>query len=180
MKTSLSKFLGLGSIILLVPFLTLAKEQWELKSSKVDYKVTYTFKTFVGTSNTSKGKGICKEQKCQFLVAALVKEFNSEDSNRDSRVVEVSKAGEFPLIKLSIEVAEKDLESNFKSDIKVEFAGKTHEYKNVEFKVDKKENVRNVSFNFDILLSDFSVERPKLLTIPIDDKVPVQVTSEWM
>ena len=152
---------------------------WSLKFSDISYKVSYTFKSFGGTAKTARGKGLCKTDTCDFLVAVPVNDFESGDTNRNLRVQEVAKAALFPLVKFKISIPRNQIEGNFKAKCEIEFAGKTHSYENIEFKVSKNNSDFVVNSQFDIYLEDFSIERPKLMTIAIDNKIPIIIHSTW-
>ncbi|MCB0377229.1 MAG: YceI family protein [Bdellovibrionales bacterium] len=153
--------------------------QYALEKSHINYTVKYTFKTVHAKTEKARGKGVCEKGSCQFLVAVPVKEFNSGDSSRDVRTLEVTKAALHPLVKFNVTVPEGNLKSDFKSDVEVELAGVKQTLKDIPFTVKKDGNQFSVSSKFAIQLTKFKIERPKLLTIPIDDEVPIDFTSTW-
>jgi hypothetical protein len=49
-----------------------------------------------GVSYAARGKGVCHDGQCDFLIAVPVKSFDSGGSNRDIHVVQVTRGAEFP------------------------------------------------------------------------------------
>lgn len=151
---------------------------WTLTKSKITYQINYTFKSFAGAAASAKGKGVCKENKCEVLVGVPIKDFDSNDSNRDSRMLEVTKGLLHPIITFKISTTTA-IDSDFTSDVEISFAGKTKKYENVRFKIINDNENYLANSKFDILLEDFYIDRPKLLGIPIDNKVPISIESTW-
>ena len=70
---------------ILVAFSSLyaADHTWVLKDSMLTYHVSHPLHQTDGVSHAARGKGICHDGQCDFLIAVLVKSFDSGDSNRD-------------------------------------------------------------------------------------------------
>jgi hypothetical protein len=51
-----------------------------------------------GVSHAARGKGICHQGQCEFLIAVPVKSFDSGDSNRDLRMIQVTRGAEFAMV----------------------------------------------------------------------------------
>src|SRR5579863_2135036 len=73
-------------------------EQWALEQSTLTYHVSHPLHQVDGVSHGARGKGVCHEGQCDFLIAAPVKSFDSGDSNRDLHMQQVTKAGQYPLV----------------------------------------------------------------------------------
>lgn len=95
------------------------------------------------------------------------------DANRDSHLMEVLGYPESKEIIFSVTSTQADKDMNYKISGDLTIKGKS---KPIIFYVKlNKETSFVVNGNFEILLSDFLVERPALLFVPINDKVKVEV-----
>jgi len=155
------------------------ESQFLLSSSKITYHVNYVLKSVEGTSEQAKGKGQCDQNNCEFLIAVPVKTFNSGDTNRDSHMLEVTKAADHPMITVKFKVAKKDLVSNPLISPEINFAGKTHTYNQIKFALTKEGSQYKVTGKLPLVLSDFNIERPTLLTVPIEDATPLDIETQW-
>jgi len=54
-----------------------------LEQSTLTYHVSHPLHQVDGVSHAPRGKGVCKDGQCDFLIAVPVKSFDSGDSNRD-------------------------------------------------------------------------------------------------
>src|SRR5579872_4551392 len=75
-----------------------ADTQWVLEQSTLTYHVAHPLHQTEGVSKSAKGKGVCHDGQCDFLVGAPVKSFDSGDSNRDLHMLQATRGAEFPLI----------------------------------------------------------------------------------
>jgi hypothetical protein len=155
------------------------KGNFELKSSKINYLVTYLIKKADGDSISSKGKGECKESKCEFLVAAPIKSFVSKDSNRDLNMLKTTKADKFPLVVAKISTPNEIVAGVLKADVEIDFVGVKYFYKAVNFNSSIKDGVLHVEGKIDLLLSQHKVEKPSLLGVDINDLVPLTIVADW-
>ena len=51
-----------------------------------------------GISHAARGKGVCHDGQCDFLIAVPVKSFDSGDSNRDLHMLQTTRGAEFPVV----------------------------------------------------------------------------------
>ena len=154
------------------------KGNYELKKSQVDYVVKYLIKKAKGSSTSSKGKGECAEKKCEFLVAAPVKSFDSRDSNRDFNMLKATKADKFPAVIARIKTSS-ELTPEFIADVEIEFAGEKHTYPAVAFKTSGNNKNFLVEGNVDVSLASHKIERPSLMGVHTEDIIPVSITADW-
>jgi hypothetical protein len=170
---------------MLLGFLALASlagadGQWVLASSTLTYHVSHPLHHSEGVSHAARGKGICQAGQCNFLIAAPVKSFASGDTNRDLHMLQVTRGGEFPLVSVRVSLPETALTSAaIHCDVEVEFAGHTATYKDVAFQVVKKGNETRITGSIPATLTDFKIEPPSLLSIPIKNEIPVTVDMTW-
>lgn len=85
------KKLFAACLLLALPAFAQSNRQWTLDSSTLTYHITHPLHQVAGTSHAARGKGICHDGQCDFLVAAPVKSFDSGDSNRDLHMLQVTR-----------------------------------------------------------------------------------------
>src|SRR6202042_1611144 len=121
-------------LLLALSSLFAADQQWVLKQSTLTYHVSHPLHQTDGTSHAAKGKGVCHEGQCDFLVAAPVKSFDSGDSNRDLHMIQATRGAEFPVVTVRFHLPEAGLGSaKLDCDLDVTFAGNTAHYAHVQF-----------------------------------------------
>src|SRR5208283_7635 len=85
-----------------------------------------------------RGKGVCHDGQCDFLIAVAVKSFDSGDSNRDLHMVQVTRGAEFPIVTVRTRLLESAASSaTIDADLEIEFAGRTAQYEKVPSKGEK-------------------------------------------
>jgi hypothetical protein len=65
------------------------------------------------------------------------------------------------------------------ADLEVQFAGQTATYKQVPLKHVTQGNETRISGTIPATLSDFKIDPPSLLTIPVKNEIPVRVEMTW-
>ena len=65
------------------------------------------------------------------------------------------------------------------ADLEVQFAGQTAQYKQVPFQLVKQGNQTRISGTVPATLSDFKIDPPSLLTMPVKNDIPVRVEMTW-
>jgi hypothetical protein len=169
----------LGVLLFACP-LYAADNQWVLAQSTLTYHVSHPLHSSDGVSRAAKGKGICHEATCEFLIAAPVKSFDSGDSNRDLHMLQVTRGGQFPVVSVRARLPEAALVApTIHLDIEIEFAGQTAHYKQVPFTLALQGNEAKLSGTIPATLSDFKIDPPSLLTVPIKNEMPVHVEMTW-
>lgn len=148
-----------------------------LKTSDISYTVKFPLKTVTGKSTETKGKGVCEKKTCEFLIATPVKSFKSGDTNRDVHMQEVTKAAQHPLVSISTSSLDPAQLDNVSFEI--DFAGTKKIINGLHFDKSVHGKIVTISTSFPILLSDFKIERPTLLGIAIEDKVQINVKTQW-
>ncbi len=154
--------------------------EWVLEQSTLTYHVVHPLHEVDGVSHAARGKGVCQDGQCQFLIAAPVKSFDSGDSNRDLHMLQVTLGAEHPLVTVRTMLPEATTSaSTIRADLQVEFAGQTATYKQVVFQEKKKGNEVEITGTIPATLSDFRIPPPKLLTFPVKDEIPIDVEMKW-
>jgi hypothetical protein len=70
--------------------------------------------------------------------------------------------------------------ASLKADLEIQFAGQTAPYKQVSFEVVTQGDERRISGTIPATLSDFKIEPPSLLTLPVKNEIPVRVKMIWI
>jgi len=176
----MTKKIALVLVLLAVPIVARAQTQWALDKCVLTYQVTHPLHHVEGVSHEARGKGVCQSGKCDFLIAVPVKSFDSGDSNRDLHMVQITRGGVNPMVVVRTEIPESELNSpTIHVDLDVQFAGETAHYQNVAFQLSKQGNETRITGTIPAKCSDFKIDPPKLLTIPIKDEIPILVDATW-
>jgi len=171
----------------ILPFLLLlalplhaADHTWMLKESTLTYHVSHPLHQSEGVSHTARGKGICHEGQCDFLIAVPVKSFDSGDSNRDLHMIQVTRGAEFPMVTVRTRLPESaSTSATIMADIEIQFAGQTVHYKQVAFEVVTQGNDKRISGTIPATLVDFKIDPPSLLTMAVKNEIPIRVELTW-
>lgn len=176
----MAKKLLIAILVLAQPLMAGGDSQWILKRSMLTYHVSHPLHQVEAVSHEARGKGLCHEGQCDFLIAVPVKSFDSGDSNRDLHMLQVTRGAEFPIVTVRVRLSEdQTAAATIYLDLEVQFAGRTAEYKRVPFQVFTQGGETRISGTIPATLSDFKIDPPSLLAIPIRNEIPVQVDSVW-
>ena len=157
-----------------------ADSQWVLGPSTLSYHVSHPLHESVGVSHEARGKGVCHAGQCDFLIAAPVKSFDSKDSNRDLHMLQVTRGGQFPMVTVRVLLPESELTSaTIHCDLEVQFAGQTARYKQVAFQREAHGSDIRITGTIPATLTDFKIDPPSLLAIPVKNDVPIKVEMTW-
>jgi hypothetical protein len=157
-----------------------ADSQWVLQQSTLTYHVSHPLHQSEGVSHAAKGKGVCHAGLCDFLIAVPVKSFDSGDSNRDLHMIQVTRGAEFPLVTVRTRLPESDVTaSTINADLEIQFAGQTAQFKQVPFRLDKQGNDIHITGTIPATLTDFKIDPPSLLTMPVKNEIPVRTDITW-
>jgi hypothetical protein len=160
--------------------LAVAESQWLLDQSTLTYHVSHPLHQSEGTSHAAKGKGVCRTGQCDFLIAVPVKSFDSGDSNRDLHMIQAVRGAQYPLVTVRTRVPEDALGSaSIHADLEVQFAGQTVQYKQVPFQLEKQSRQIRIIGTIPATLSDFKIDPPSLLAIPVKNEMPVRIDMIW-
>ena len=167
-------------LVLLAPMLFAADSQWVLDQSTLTYHVSHSLHQVDGVSHEARGKGVCHAGQCDFLIAVPVKSFDSGDSNRDLHMLQVTRGAQFPMITVRTRLPENaSASATILADLEIQFAGQTAQYKQVAFQLVTQGNQIRISGVIPATLSDFKMERPSLLTMPVKNEIPIRVEMTW-
>src|SRR5579875_330660 len=173
-------------IALLLPVIAFAavaqapSRTWVLDSSALTYHMSHPVHEVDGTSHAAKGKGFCDSGTCQFLIAAPVKTFDSGDTNRDLHMIQVVRGAEFPVITVRLQLPEAATAlPAFNADLEVTFAGQTAHYPHTQFQQQITGRDHHITGVVPATLTDFKIDPPRFLTVPIHNEIPVRIDTTW-
>ena len=163
-----------------VPLAAQADSQWVLDQSTLSYHMSHPMHQVDGVSHAAKGKGMCHAGQCSFLIAAPVKSFDSGDTNRDLHMLETTRGAQYPMVVVRTSFPETATNtSSIDADLEIQFAGQTAHYPHVAFQRVTESNGVRISGTIPSTCSDFKIDRPSFLTMPIKNEIPVKVEMTW-
>jgi hypothetical protein len=65
------------------------------------------------------------------------------------------------------------------ADLEIQFAGQTAHYQQVAFQLTRKGNETHLTGTIPATLTDFKIDPPTLLTMPVKNEIPVRVEMTW-
>ena len=170
----------IGFWLLSLPALAGADSQWVLEQSTLTYHVSHPLHQSEGVSHAARGKGVCHDGQCDFLIAVPVKSFDSGDSNRDLHMLQVTRGAQFPIVTVRTRVPESaSASATIYLDLEIQFAGQTVQYKQVPFQRVAQGSETRITGTIPAKLSDFKIDPPSLLTVPVKNEMPVRVDLTW-
>jgi hypothetical protein len=176
----MNKKMLISFLLVALPVLAQSDAQWVLEQSTLTYHMSHPMHEVDGVSHAAKGKGVCHAGQCDFLIAAPVKSFDSGDSNRDLHMVEATRGAQFPMVVVRTRFPETETASpTAYVDLEVQFAGQTAQYKHVPFQRVSQGSQVQISGTVPATCSDFKIDRPSFLTVPIKNEIPVHVEMTW-
>ncbi len=174
------KTLALCLLLALPPLAPAADSQWILQQGTLTYHVSHPLHQSEGVSHEARGKGTCHAGQCDFLIAVPVKSFDSGDSNRDLHMIQVTRGAQFPMVTVRTKLPESaSTSTTIQADLEIQFAGQTAQYKQVSFQLVTQGNQIRITGTIPATLTDFKIDPPSLLTIPVKNEVPIRVDMTW-
>jgi hypothetical protein len=176
----MTKKFALALLLFALPVFAQADSQWIIQQSTLTYHMSHPVHEVDGVSHAAKGKGVCHAGQCNFLIAAPVNSFDSGDSNRDLHMLEATRGAQFPMVVVRAQFPAATLPSStVYADLEVQFAGQTARYKHVPFqRIAQGSDVR-ITGTVPATCSDFKIDRPSFLTVPIKNEIPIKVDITW-
>jgi len=170
----------IAALLLGAPAIAQTDHQWILQQSTLTYHVAHPLHQSEGVSHEARGKGVCHQGQCDFLIAVPVKSFNSGDSNRDLHMVQATRGAQFPLVTVRTRLPEDASSSaTVHADLEIQFAGQTSEYKQVPLHLAQEGDNIRITGTIPATLADFKIDPPSLLAIPVKNELPVRVEMTW-
>ena len=157
-----------------------ADHSWILDQSTLTYHMSHPLHEVDGVSHAAKGKGVCHAGQCDFLLAVPVKSFDSGDSNRDLHMLQATRGAEFPIVTVRFRLPEAALAApTLDCDLEVQFAGQTAHYTHVQFHQTIDGAAHYITGIVPTTLTDFHIDPPTFLTVPIKNDIPIRVDTTW-
>lgn len=179
LRTKKTLLAPLALLLFVIPALAQTDAQWLLEQSTLTYHISHPLHQTEGISHAARGKGLCHDGQCDFLIAAPVKSFDSGDSNRDLHMLQAARGAEFPMVTVRAHMNEASPASaTIHVDLEVQFAGQTANYKLAFQQVMQGDETR-ISGTIPATLSDFKIDPPSLLAVPVKNEMPVRVEMTW-
>ena len=95
-------------------------------------------------------------------------------------MLQVTRGGEFPIVTVRTRLPEDTSSSaTIQANLEIPFAGQTAKYKQVPFQQVTQGNEIRISGTIPATLSDFKIDPPSLLTLPVKNEIPVRVEMTW-
>jgi hypothetical protein len=177
---TMNKRLLIAFILCGLPLFAQTDTQWVLDKSTLTYHMSHPMHEVDGVSHEAKGKGICHAGQCNFLIAVPVKSFDSGDSNRDLHMIEAVRGAQFPMVSVRAQFPEAAIAGpTVYADLEVQFAGQTAHYSHVPLQRVTQGNQVQISGTVPATCSDFKIDRPSFLTVPIKNEIPVRLEMIW-
>ncbi len=170
----------LAILLMGIPAFGAPDSQWVLEQSTLTYHVSHPLHQSEGVSHAARGKGVCHAGQCDFLIAVTVKSFDSGDSNRDLHMIQVTRGAQYPLVTVRTRLPEAaSTSATVHADLEIQFAGPSAQYKQVPFQLVTQGNEIRISGTIPATLTDFKIEPPTLLTMPVKNEIPIRVEMTW-
>ena len=176
----MKRLIGLLLCLAVQPAVAQTPGNWVLEQSSLNYHMVHPMHQVDGVSHAAKGKGVCQAGFCDFLIAVPVKTFDSGDTNRDLHMLQVTRGAQFPVVTVRFRIPEAAVEApHFACDLEVQFAGNTAHYAQVPFEQSISGQSHHIRGVIPSTLTDFKIEAPSFLTLPVRNEIPVRVDATW-
>ena len=163
-----------------LPGLAQADTQWALEQSTLTYHMSHPMHDVDGVSHAAKGKGICHAGTCNFLIAAPVKSFETGDTNRDLHMIEAVRGAQYPMVIVRAQFPDAETsQPTVYANLEVQFAGQTAHYTRLAFQRVTQGGETHITGTVPATCSDFKIDRPSFLTVPIKNEIPISVDMTW-
>lgn len=168
-------------IILLISSL-FSQSNVKITEAKISYTGNHPFHSWTGISSDLSLELNCieKNEACDYLFSVQWMSFNSGNDNRDNNMLYYVNAYEFQNIDFTFKnVKNKSFQQN-KTEPLVLNGTLSIAGKNNKISIPLNININNIYFDlkseFTIKLSDYQVERPTLLMIPIKNEIIINIS----
>jgi hypothetical protein len=174
------KNLLLVLLLFTLPAVAQTGPTFSLDQSTLSYHMSHPLHEVDGVSHAARGKGVCHDGQCDFLLAVPVKSFDSGDTNRDLHMLQTTRGAQFPIITVRFRIPESALTSPILDcNLEVQFAGNTAHYPHILFRQIIEGTTRHITGDIPSTLTDFKIDPPTFFTVPIKNQIPVHVDMTW-
>ena len=147
--------------------------------SSISYLGYHVLHSWIGTSSNFDSRIICNDDslnECTLEIAVPLSTFDSGNSTRDSNMLLMMKSGQYPLVFFKSEKF--DISISLKDDFIIKGELSFNGFKKqimTKVYLRNEGNFMKGNSTFRINLTDFEVERPQLLFIPMSEEVEINV-----
>lgn len=157
-----------------------AQNQWVLGKSSLTWHINHPVHTAEGTSHDARGKGVCNNGTCDFLIAVPLNTFKSGDANRDLHMLEIVRGAANPMVVVRTELPRSELsQSTMHATLTIQFAGQSAQFRDVPFERIQQGNNVEIKGTIPANCTDFKITPPAFLMMPIQNSIPVTVDLTW-
>jgi hypothetical protein len=95
-------------------------------------------------------------------------------------MIQVTRGAQFPIVTVRTRLPESaSTSTTIQADLEIQFAGQTAQYKQVPFQLVTQGNQIRLTGTVPATLTDFKIDPPSLLTMPVKNEIPVRVDLTW-
>jgi hypothetical protein len=95
-------------------------------------------------------------------------------------MIQVTRGAQFPMVTVRTKLPDSaSTSSTIQADLEIQFAGQTAQYKQVPFHLVTQGNQIRITGTIPATLTDFKIDPPSLLTLPVKNEIPVRVDLTW-
>src|ERR1700722_16091644 len=95
-------------------------------------------------------------------------------------MLQVTRGAQFPIVTVRTRIPETaSASATISLDLEIHFAGQTVQYKQVPFQRVVQGSEIRITGTIPAKISDFKIDPPSLLTMPIKNEIPVRVDGRW-
>jgi hypothetical protein len=95
-------------------------------------------------------------------------------------MIQVTRGAQFPMVTVRTRLPESaSTSTTIQADLEIQFAGQTAQYKQVSFQLVTQGNQIRITGTIPATLTDFKIDPPSLLTIPVKNEMPIRVDMTW-
>ena len=95
-------------------------------------------------------------------------------------MIQVTRGAEFPMVTVRTRLPEAASgSSSIRADLEIQFAVQTVRYKPVAFQLVTDGSEKRITGTIPATLSDFKIDPPSLLTLPVKNEIPVHIDMTW-
>ncbi|NTX17658.1 YceI family protein [Myxococcus sp. CA056] len=150
-------------------------------ASTLTYRLNHPAHKVVGTAKPIAGKANLKaDGTLQVMVVANVKDFDSENQNRDIHMQEVTEVAKYPTVEFKGAATGVTVPTTFPTKVPVTLKGQL-DFHGVKQKVEvpvtvlfKSATEVTTDGSFTVSLESYKIERPSLLMVKVDDELVLE------
>jgi hypothetical protein len=96
-------------------------------------------------------------------------------------MLQVTRGAEFPMVTVRTRLPESaSAAATVKADLEVQFAGQTAHHQPIAFEIVKQGDETRITGTIPTTLTDFKIDPPSLLTLPVKNEIPARVEMIWI